>query len=419
MASYTEMYNMGMVPSGSRVVAIVSKGPNPTQTPYKTAAPDVGEKSQGAALEAMSKSGFQTQVVYDYHKTARKGEVVAQYPSASVPADQGSQALIIVSSGQALNEQAAVKIPLVQGKSESDAVETLRAAGLSPQVMYDFDPAVPAGIVIDQLPNQSTYATGKAKKSTVSWVLIVVLAILIVLGGYFAATKVPEIIENRKTVVTVPSVVGKPQSVAEEMLIEAKLEVGTVETIDRQDESNVPGTVVSTDPSAKETVAKGSKVNLVVYGDGLLEEPMQKVEVPNVVSMTSEDAQSLLEGLGLEPVIKESTNEAPSGSVFGQDPRAGVKVDVGSKVTMLVSTGPAVSNLVEVPSVIGSSEEDAKRLLTERGLQVLVEESSNAAPSGEVFSQTPSSGSKVDPDTTVTITISTGPAGGETEDDGL
>jgi serine/threonine-protein kinase len=68
-----------------------------------------------------------------------------------------------------------------------------------------------------------------------------------------------------------------------------------------------------------------------------------RVEVPGVVGLTPEEAQSRLEDAGLEI---GSRDEAPSdqvgaGAVAEQDPAAGTEAERGTAVAVVVSTGPA------------------------------------------------------------------------------
>lgn len=410
MASHAEMYNSGLVPGGSRIVLIVSKGPNPTQGLVPYAVPDVRTKNQGAALEELAKAGKQTQVVYDYHKLARKGEVVAQYPRAGA-VSESPEALIIVSSGQAINEQAPVRIPMVVGKPEAEAFELVKSAGLSPQIKYEYSMETPEGQVLAQVPDNRSYATGAPKKKAASWVLIVLLAVLVVVGSYFIATQVPQLIEKSRPVsaeVVVPALVGKTQKQATDDLEKAGLKLGKVEVLLLEGEKDVPGVVHKTDPEAGKTVARGSAVNLQVFGDQRAEEP--GVITPNFIGMTEKDANALAKRFHLKIKREESSNAAPAGSVFDQSPKEGTELEFDDTVTLYFSTGPAEATTTQVPSLIGSSSEDAQKLLKEKGFEVVLDESSNAAPKGQVFDQNPAAGTEAEIGSKVTITVSTGPA---------
>ena len=67
-----------------------------------------------------------------------------------------------------------------------------------------------------------------------------------------------------------------------------------------------------------------------------------RVPVPRLDGSTLEEATRTLEGLGLLVAVEYQPNEAvPTGTVFGQRPVAGSKLEVGTEVTLVVSDGPA------------------------------------------------------------------------------
>src|SRR5690606_20490789 len=67
-----------------------------------------------------------------------------------------------------------------------------------------------------------------------------------------------------------------------------------------------------------------------------------RVPVPRLDGNTLEEATRTLEGLGLLVAVEYQPNEAvPTGTVFGQRPVAGSKLEVGTEVTLVVSDGPA------------------------------------------------------------------------------
>ena len=74
----------------------------------------------------------------------------------------------------------------------------------------------------------------------------------------------------------------------------------------------------------------------------------------------------------------------------------------------MVSKGKE-SKAVSVPNVVGQSEGAATTTLSNSGFQVTTEyQASTSVSAGNVISQTPSSGSELDPGKTVHLVISTG-----------
>ena len=77
----------------------------------------------------------------------------------------------------------------------------------------------------------------------------------------------------------------------------------------------------------------------------------------------------------------------------------------GTRVRLLVSTGP---EQVTVPDVVGLSRTRPSRGSATRASDVTVEEEESDEPEGEVISQDPAGGARVERGATVTITVSTG-----------
>src|SRR4029077_411744 len=88
------------------------------------------------------------------------------------------------------------------------------------------------------------------------------------------------------------------------------------------------------------------------------------------------------------------------------DPPNGNKVPSGSKVTLLVSSGPAK---VDVPDVKGESASDATSALKSKGFKVKqqTDQNSTAAPN-TVVKQDPAASTSVAFGSTVTIFVSPG-----------
>jgi serine/threonine-protein kinase len=213
--------------------------------------------------------------------------------------------------------------------------------------------------------------------------------------------------------VTVPEdLVGMTQEDAEAAIQEADLEVGEISTEETDDQSLV-GTVQSSNPSPGASVAPGSAVSLVVYG-----EP-ENVTIPDVVGQPRDEARDTLRDLGLEvEATEESSSEVEEGRVIRTDPRGGSSVEPGSTVTIVVSTG---QDLVEVPSVIDFTEEQARNLLEQEayGLEVSTRTEETCDEDADlVYGQEPPPGEEVPRGSTVTILIAEEPPQGCDNGDG-
>jgi len=136
------------------------------------------------------------------------------------------------------------------------------------------------------------------------------------------------------------------------------------------------------------------------------------VAVPNVVGDKRAQAISELEDAGLEvgtltPVAAADETQEP-GTVVEQDPAAGDEVERGTAVDLTIVESPSV---VAIPELEGSSVEEAQTTLIGLGLEPTdpVEEPSETVDEGSVTRTDPGSGEEVDPGSTVTIFVSTGP----------
>ncbi|TLM97299.1 MAG: PASTA domain-containing protein, partial [Actinobacteria bacterium] len=346
-----------LLPSGSRVVIVVSKGASPTPPAAMVSVPALVGLPQGDALGKLQEAGMTAQVFNDYSDRFKRGEVIGQLPVPNASAPAGSDAVLLVSSGAAASHTTHVTLPNVVGKTESEAVSALQTASLSPQVVHEYSASVPDGVVIAQLPNLASLAEQPAKRSNwLVWVVTAVVFVALMAGGFF-------ILGGGKKV-AVPDVTTQAQAVAEKMIVDAGLEVSSVTTTATS--GAVEGTVMAQSPAGGEQVKKGAKVDLVVAGG------KQMVQVPDVRNQNQADATKALQDAGLTVTVTRAANPTvKQGLVAEQTPPGGQSVPVGTTVGIVVSTGPEVQN-VEVPDVVGMSQADANNALAEAGLKVAV-----------------------------------------------
>lgn len=135
--------------------------------------------------------------------------------------------------------------------------------------------------------------------------------------------------------------------------------------------------------------------------------------VPSVVRLTADDAERALRDEGFEVAREEEANEAEEGVVFEQRPEAGSRVEAGSTVTILVSTGP---EQVDVPNVVGLPVDRALERLAESELEATQAEVPSNEPPGTVVAQDPTAGSQVDAGSSVRINVSGGPGTADVPD---
>ncbi len=92
------------------------------------------------------------------------------------------------------------------------------------------------------------------------------------------------------------------------------------------------------------------------------------VSVPGLIDLSRDEAEELLADLGLRVnVVLRASTEVPVGTVIGQDPAEGVRVPGRSSINLIVAVREATEE-IEVPSVAGSTVEQARIALTGVGL---------------------------------------------------
>ena len=132
-----------------------------------------------------------------------------------------------------------------------------------------------------------------------------------------------------------------------------------------------------------------------------------KVQVPAVIGLTKDEATSQLNELGFKVLATEEPSDTiEAGRVLSQNPGPGSKTDKAATVKIAVSTGV---EKIDVPDVVGKTQEEAVNALTAAGLKtkVTTAEDPNAAE-GTVATQQPGAGEKVLKDAEITITVSKG-----------
>lgn len=131
------------------------------------------------------------------------------------------------------------------------------------------------------------------------------------------------------------------------------------------------------------------------------------VRVPDVVGEDQDAAREILEEKGLEVAVERKPSNKQEGIVTKQDPEAGERVEEGDTVTITVSTG---RRQVEVPELVGLSQEEAEAAITDAKLRVgqVTTEPSDEFDEGTVISQSPEPGEEVDARSKVNLVVSGG-----------
>jgi serine/threonine-protein kinase len=162
-------------------------------------------------------------------------------------------------------------------------------------------------------------------------------------------------------------------------------------------------TVLDQRPGAGQRIVSGGEITLI------LSLGPERYPVPEIVGVVWELAKQQLEQLRLVPVQAPDvySDTIPKGSVAETVPPPGTPVPPGAQVTVKLSKGRAP---ITVPNVVGKDVNEARDILQKAGLVVAVTNQDSDKPKDQVIAQNPVDGTGVEKRTTVTITISNGPA---------
>jgi serine/threonine-protein kinase len=135
---------------------------------------------------------------------------------------------------------------------------------------------------------------------------------------------------------TMPDVVGLSREAAETRLTREGLEVRVV----REQSDKPEDEVIAQSPAAGTKLDKNERVTITVS------EGKEQVDVPNLVGLSEADARRLLraEKLGVTVRRRSTDNEEEEGQVLDQRPGAGVEVDEGRSVIVIVGRFVAPEN---------------------------------------------------------------------------
>jgi serine/threonine-protein kinase len=232
---------------------------------------------------------------------------------------------------------------------------------------------------------------GEGRRRGWLWAIIALVAALVLGGGFYVFNYV----SSHGGSISVPTVAGKTEKKAENLIVQAKLQVGPV--IKQADETVKSGHVIKASPAEGTLVPPNSKVTLYVSTG-----PAQK-QVPSVVGKSQQDATQALSqaGFNVGKVTQDSSSTEPAGTVLQQSPPGGSQAKPGTSVDLTVSGGA-----VKVPSVVGESVTAAIASLSQAGLTyTTVTVTQPGVPPGVVVSQNPGAGSAVPPQTQVTLSV--------------
>jgi beta-lactam-binding protein with PASTA domain/predicted Ser/Thr protein kinase len=225
------------------------------------------------------------------------------------------------------------------------------------------------------------------------WILLALLALAAAVAAVLLLTAGPDRVR-------VPRVVGQDFREASARLRDEGFEVDSA----RRASSLPRDRVIEQDPDPGALREEGSRVRLVVSAGPAT------AGVPDLVGDGRRAAERELEELGFEvgDVTRRPSEEVGENRVISTDPPAGTRLEVGRDVDLVVSTGPP---RVEVPTLVGRTQAEARAALAQRGLTVggVSEQERDDVAAGTVIGSTPAAGASVRRGSAVSLVVAREP----------
>ena len=204
---------------------------------------------------------------------------------------------------------------------------------------------------------------------------------------------------GRAKEVQIPNLQGLTKEEAEQKAKESKLKI---EVSEEKYHLEVPeGQIIEQDPKYQDNykIKEGTTIKVVIS------KGQEIVEMPKVVGKTRDEATKMLKEVGLEVKVEEEfSDDVEKNYVTKQEIAEGEKIPAGTTVTIYSSMG---IEQVQVPDLSGKTESEAKSAISSAKLKWKSTDktSDSSKPNGVVVNQSISSGSMVDKNTEITITV--------------
>ena len=308
--------------------------PTITVVPTPGVTPGVGTNSQSAAeATAAKRAKEREQARRRREEEERKRNKVAIIAIATCAAVMILAAIVMMVVILGNDDVQLVEVPDLVGSLYHDGM-TIDGLQIEVEFIYDEEPA---GTILDQKPD------GKKQVELNSTLELTV-----------SQGSEPVLMDN---------VIGLSEENARSILMSYGL-----------------GLEIHTEPVFSNDVAKGYVIDCDVAENTPLE-PQQKVTLTislgnqpvmgNLENMTEEEARKTLQNYGIDLVVTSTTeysDEVEEGCVISTKPSEGSKLEVGQKVTLMISLGAEVI-MEKVPEIVGMTWLDARNALEAKGFK--------------------------------------------------
>lgn len=164
------------------------------------------------------------------------------------------------------------------------------------------------------------------------------------------------------------------------------------------------GQIIEQNPAEGSICKKGRRVYVLISTGSL------PAVVPNLIGLSPQDAVYQIQKakLVLDTVISEFSQDFPEGVIMGQQLTVNDTVQMGTKMFIVVSSGPHPTEFI-VPDLVGKDLNQAVSLVKKCGLKVgrVAKIPDDDLLPNTVVKQEPAAGEIVEKDSEVTIFVST------------
>lgn len=202
--------------------------------------------------------------------------------------------------------------------------------------------------------------------------------------------------------VNMPSLLDVNEDVARKKIEELGLSANIIGRV--YDDNIINGNVIS------QSIPSGTKVKKGAVVDLNISRGKELVTVPDIRGFDVQNVEQILKDKHLK-INKRTTekSDAPKNQIIKQIPEAGTKVEKGSKIDIVLSTGPDETKVI-VPNLIKLRQNLAISTIRDAGLipGKISSEYSDIIPEGDVIYQSIEPSVEVEQGTTIDIVISIG-----------
>lgn len=291
---------------GGEVLITVSTGAAQAEVP------DLVGETRADAIAALEDAGFRSREIEEFSEQP-EGEILEQQPAAGEQLARNGVVALTVSKGP---EPEPVVVPDVVGSQASEAAATLRAAGLSPNVVT-VPSGRPSGEVVAQAPAAGSDAEAGA-------------AVRLNVSGGNTSTQPAQTTPTEPQPAVVPDAVGGLLADGARAFGDVGLKV-SVQPVPSDEQA---GTVVAQAQPAGTELERGDTVQVNVSTGP---EPAADVAVPQVAGQRQAEARSRIADAGFEVLsIEVGGNPSRAGTVLSQTPGGGAQIPAGSLVILYV-----------------------------------------------------------------------------------